>query len=413
MRALKPILRWTIAILLWATVAVCLTATVLPHFLDRIYYRGNTTAHFDGTRFFNPDGGELFDIPANRRNSLMARMILGDPTRPAWPEKVRIIPSKPPARVTGEAMLATWIGHATMLVQADGVNILTDPIWSDTAGPFDIGPRRVAEPGVRFEYLPRIDIVLISHDHYDHMDLTTLKKLWDRDRPLIVTSLGNDAILRSAGIEAEGLDWGQATMQVKGCEKDAVDCKPCRPFLEGCPTVAAPWVFATRNHHWGSRWFADRNRALWSSFVVQLPHGNFFFAGDTGIGDGKWPDEAAKLGPIRLAAIPVGAFRFMEGQMGSDSHIGPWDAIRVWDGLGRPRAIPIHWGTFRLSWEGYQTPVRLLDAMLRCAGEDPSRFARAAIGQPVAIAPLGGTPPAPDMKGVDRCNAEGRFTPLR
>ncbi len=92
----------------------------------------------------------------------------------------------------------------------------------------------------------------------------------------------------------------------------------------------------TRNHHWDSRWFSDRNRALWSSFVVQLPHGNFFFAGDTGLGDGKWPAEAAALGPIRFAAIPIGAFRFEEGQMASGSHIGPLDALRVWDGLGRP-----------------------------------------------------------------------------
>jgi L-ascorbate metabolism protein UlaG (beta-lactamase superfamily) len=287
-------------------------------------------------------------------------------------------------------MLATWVGHATLLVQADGVNILTDPVWSDTAGPFGMGPKRFAEPGIRFEDLPKIDVVLVSHNHYDHMDLTTLKRLWDRDRPLIVTSLGNDRVIAEAGIPALALDWGQRVT--------------VRPGID---------AVATRNHHWDSRWFADRDRALWSSFVVALPHGNFFFSGDTGLGDGKWPAEAAALGPIRLAAIPIGAFRFDEGQMANGSHIGPPDAIRVWDGLGRPRAIPIHWGTFRLSREGYDTPPRMLDAMLRCAGEDPVRFAAVRIGEPATIAPLGPVPPAPDLAAMEACRRRGAFDAMR
>jgi L-ascorbate metabolism protein UlaG (beta-lactamase superfamily) len=409
MAAIKPILRRAGTILLWTVIALCLAATVIPYFLDRIYYRGPLSAHFDGQRFFNPEGSVPFDLPPGSRVSILSRAILGDPARPVWPDYVAVTPSKPPALLAGESMVATWIGHATLLVQADGVNILTDPVWSRTAGPFGIGPARVAEPGVRFEDLPHIDIVLVSHDHYDHMDLATLKRLWDRDHPLIVTSLGNDAILRSAGIEAKALDWGGSIgLPRRDYGAESMEC--AEPVI-WCHTPAI--VHVTRNHHWGSRWFTDRNRALWSSFVVQLPHGNFFFAGDTGIGDGKWPAEAAALGPIRLAAIPVGAFRFTEGQMGSDSHIGPWDAIRVWDGLGRPQAIPIHWGTFRLSWEGYRTPVRLLDAMLRCAGEDPARFKGVAIGQPVSVAPLGGVPGAPDMKGVEACNKAGKFDALR
>jgi L-ascorbate metabolism protein UlaG (beta-lactamase superfamily) len=248
----------------------------------------------------------------------------------------------------------------------------------------------VAEPGIRFEDLPPIDIVVVSHNHYDHMDLATLKRLWDRDHPLIVTSLGNDAILRSAGIEATAADWG-----------------------ERVPAGPQAAVVVTRNHHWGSRWMTDRSRALWSSFVVKLPGGNFFFAGDTGLGDGKWPAEAAALGPIRLAAIPIGAFRFESGQMAAGSHIGPEGAIRVWDGLGRPRAIPIHWGTFRLSWEGYWTPPRLLDAMLRCAGEDPARFAGVGIGVPVPIPALDASPPPPNLAAFAACEGRGAFDALR
>lgn len=384
------LLKLALAGLLWTIVLLCLVLTVLPHFLDRIYYRGPVSAHFDGAHFFNPDGDDD-GLPAGRtRTGFIARRILGDSTQPSWPERVAARPSKPPARVDGAAMRVTWIGHATVLVQADGINILTDPVWSDRAGPFGFGPQRVAEPGVRFEDLPRIDLVLVSHNHYDHMDLATLKRLWQRDRPIIVTSLGNDSVIGQAGVPARALDWGRRL----AVRRDV-------------------GITVTRNHHWSSRWFADRNRALWSSFVVQLPHGNLFFAGDTGLGDGKWPAEAAALGPIRLALIPIGAFRFEEGQMASGSHIGPRDALRVWDGLGRPFALPIHWGTFRLSREAWDTPPRMLDAMQRCAGSAPARFAPVAIGAPVDVPALTAPPPHPDMTGVERCMREGRFDTLR
>jgi L-ascorbate metabolism protein UlaG (beta-lactamase superfamily) len=384
------LLKLALAGLLWTVIVLCLALTVLPHFLDRIYYRGPVSAHFDGAHFFNPDGDDDRLSAGPGRTRLIARRIFGDSSQPAWPDHVAVQPSKTVPRVEGEAMRVTWVGHATVLVQADGLNILTDPVWSDRAGPFGFGPRRVAAPGIRFEDLPKIDLVLVSHNHYDHMDLTTLRRLWQRDRPIIVTSLGNDSVIGQAGIAATALDWGQG--------------RAIRPNVR---------VTVTRSHHWDSRWFSDRNRALWSSFVVQLPHGNVFFAGDTGLGDGKWPAEAAALGPIRFAAIPIGAFRFEEGQMASGSHIGPLDALRVWDGLGRPFALPIHWGTFRLSREGYDTPPRMLTAMQACAGSDPARFAPAAIGVPVEVPALGAPPPHPDMTGVEKCAREGRFDALR
>ncbi|MBX3563357.1 MAG: MBL fold metallo-hydrolase [Sphingomonas sp.] len=390
------------AILLWTVVALCLAATVIPHFLDRIYYRGAVSGHFDGAHFFNPDGDDdrLKVTGPGSRVRFIWKQVFGDSERPVWPGKVAVTRAKPPARIEDGRMLVTWVGHATLLVQADGVNILTDPVWSTHAGPFGFGPKRVAEPGIAFDDLPRIDIVLISHNHYDHMDLATLKRLWRRDRPLIVTSLGNDAILRGAGIPGTALDWRGST----GIGK-------CPPAFADCP--ARVTVTATRSHHWDSRWFTDRNRALWSSFVVKLPSGNFFFAGDTGYGDGQWPAEAAALGPIRLAAIPIGAFRFEAGQMVSGSHIGPREAIRVWDGLGRPFAVPIHWGTFRLSWEGRETPPEMLKAMLGCAHVDPTRFAATRIGETVEVPALGAAPPPPDLKALTACETAGRFAALR
>lgn len=375
-------------ILLWIVVVLCLFLTLVPPFLDRIYYRGAETGHFDGQRFANPDG-ETAPAPA-LAFVFLAHRVASAAQQPVWPASVPVTQGHPPAHVEGQAMLVTWIGHASVLIQTQGLNILTDPVWSARAGPFGMGPKRVAVPGVRLADLPKIDLIVVSHNHYDHLDLATLKTLWQRDRPVIVTGLGNDSVIGQAGVPARGLDWGQRLALKPGID-----------------------VVVTRNHHWSSRWFADRNRALWSSFVVTLPGGNLFFAGDTGWGDGKWPAEAAALGPVRFAAIPVGAFRFKPGQMAADAHIGPHDAVRVWDGLGRPWALPIHWGTFRLSWEAYRTPPDMLAAMLRCGGTDPVRFRDRPLGQSFAVPAIGTPPVSPSEDGIARCRAAGQFERFR
>ena len=355
--------------LLWLVVLLCLGVAVVPHFLDARYYRGPVSGHFDGTRFFNPDGADDVLAPPGG-TGVIARYLTRVDDRPAWPDRVPVVPDRPPARVAGDAMRVTWIGHATVLVQTQGLTILTDPVWSDTAGPFGIGPRRVAAPGVRFADLPPIDLVLVSHDHYDHMDLATLKRLWDRDRPTIVTSPGNDSVIGQAGVPAVARDWGGRVA--------------VRPGIS---------VIVSRSHHWGSRWFADRNRALWSSFVVTLPGGNLFFAGDTGAGDLRWADAAAAYGPIRFAIIPIGAFRFAAGQMAQGSHIGPVDAVEVYRRLGAARALGVHWGTFRLSYEAWDTPPRLLRAASRCARL--TGFGTAPIGHGLAVPAYAPPPPRP------------------
>jgi L-ascorbate metabolism protein UlaG (beta-lactamase superfamily) len=363
--------------LLFLVIALCCAVIVVPPFLDRIYYAGPRSGHFDGARFFNPDSDTAGGVPSRGGMAASAwRYLTGADGRPPWPDRVAVTPSRPAARVEGQRMVATWVGHASVLVQTQGLNILTDPIWSKSAGPFDVGPSRVAAPGIRFEDLPKIDLVVVSHNHYDHMDLTTLKRLWDRDRPLIVTSLGNDTLLRDAGAQATALDW-DANVSLK-------------------PGIA---IHVTRNHHWGSRWGVDSRRALWSSFVVTLPGGNLFFAGDTGFGDGEWPREAAKLGPVRLALIPIGAFRFAPGQMDIGSHIGPVQASEVFARLGAAHAIGIHWGTFRLSYEAYDTPPKLLAAVMKCRGL--SGFDTVALGVPTEIGPS--APPKPPAATMDAC----------
>lgn len=353
--------------LLFLIVGACALMISVPPFLDRIYYTGPESGHYDGARFFNPGGDDTARPPAGRnRGDFLARLITGSDGRPPWPDIVPVTQGYGAAEATlcpatsrrvtenwkrcvdkvdPTRMFATWIGHASVLVQSGGINILTDPIYSERAGPFGIGPGRVTRPGIAFDDLPKIDLVVVSHNHYDHMDLATLKKLWDRDKPLIVTSLGNDAVMKKAGIVAVAGDW-----DTRIAVKPGID------------------VIVTRNHHWSSRWGVDRNRALWSSFVITLPGGNVMFAGDTGFGNGQWPAEAAKHGPIRLALLPIGAFRFEPGQMGVASHIGPIDAAEVFLRSKARTGIAIHWGTFRLSYEAYDTPPKLLDAVNKCRG---------------------------------------------
>jgi L-ascorbate metabolism protein UlaG (beta-lactamase superfamily) len=349
--------------LLFIVIGFCSAITIIPPFLDRIYYQGPKSGHFDGTHFFNPDGDDILSSPTGRsRGSFLLRWFAGADSRAVWPAHIAVTPSKPAARVEGATMVATWIGHATVLIQTQDLNIITDPILSDYAAPIPALVKRAAAPGIRFEDLPKIDVMLVSHSHYDHMDLPTIKRIWERDHPKIVTSLGNDTIIATTGARAEARDWGGRV-----AIKPGVD------------------VIVTRNHHWGSRWGSDKGRALWSSFVVTLPGGNIFFAGDTGYGDGKWPAEAAAYGPVRFAMIPIGAFRFITGGMEVGSHIGPIKAERVFNELGASLAIPIHWGTFQLSNEARDTPPRMLAEVMACGGYDPAVFSAKEIGEPVLV----------------------------
>lgn len=366
------------SVLLWTVVVLCCAIIIVPRFLDRIYYQGPGSSHFDTARFFNPDGEDTLAPPSGgSRGNFFLRQILKNDGRPDWPANVPITPTKPAPRIDGQRMVVTWVGHATVLIQTQGLNILTDPIWADTSGPYGLGPKRITAPGIRFADLPKIDVVLVSHDHYDHMSLPLLRQLSKRDRPLIVTSLGNDTVM--SGVESVARDWGGRVN--------------LRPGID---------VIVTRNHHWGTRFMADRNRALWSSFVVTLPGGNLFFAGDTGFGDGQWPAEARRYGPIRLAFLPIGAFRFVPGQMAIASHIGPVDAAEVFARLGASRAIAIHWGTYRLSYEARETPPKLLDAVMKCRTDigGGRTFTAVAPGAQTEIGPM--LPEAPAAKPVTR-----------
>ncbi len=353
---MRTLLRRIGTVLLFLLVALCFAPTIVPPLLDRIYYDGPVSDHYDGARFFNPGAAPA---PGANPQRFINRMV-GD-ERARWPAQVPVRPTVPPREVARGDMLVTWVGHATVLVQTAGINILTDPIWSDRASPFSfVGPRRVRAPGVRFEDLPRIDLVLVSHNHYDHMDLPTLRRLWARDRPLIVTSLGNDAILRGAGIESVARDWGGRVA--------------LRPEVS---------VIVERNHHWGSRWGADRNRALWSAFTVETPAGRIFFAGDTGWGGGAWVREAARHGPFRLAIIPIGAYEPRDVMQ--NNHVDPEEALRIFEILNPTRALGMHWGTFQLTFEGIDAPPRAIAGLLRRRRIAPDRFVATEVGRTFSV----------------------------
>jgi L-ascorbate metabolism protein UlaG (beta-lactamase superfamily) len=344
--------------ILFLVIALCLAPALITPFLDRIYYRGPPSDHFDGERFFNPGAASAPHRPPAR---FMNRFVTAS-ERAQWPERVPVTPTVPPRRVDGEEMRVTWIGHATVLVQTGGLNILTDPVWSERTSPFAfIGPKRVRAPGVRFEDLPTIDLVLVSHNHYDHMDVDTLRRLWQRDRPRIVSSLGNDRLLRSHGIEAVARDWG------------------------GSVRVGPAEVVVERVHHWSTRWGTDRNRALWSGFTVRLPGGNVFFAGDTGYGDGSWPREAARNGPFRLAILPIGAYEPREVMRGN--HVNPDEAVRIFETLDPAMALGMHWGTVQLTFEAIGDPPRRLAELLRARGIPANRFLATEVGRTFSVPP--------------------------
>jgi N-acyl-phosphatidylethanolamine-hydrolysing phospholipase D len=248
----------------------------------------------------------------------------------------------------GEATV-TWVGHSTLLIQLDGVNLLTDPHWSGRASPFSfVGPRRVTPPGIRFEDLPPIHLVLISHNHYDHLDRATVKQLAETYRPLFLVPLGLKAWFAELGItEVEELDWWQSRT-FRGL---MLTCLPAQ--------------------HFSNRSFWDQNRTLWSGWAVAGREKRLFFGGDTGYYE-VFKEIGARLGPFDLAAISIGAY--MPPSIMKLTHTTPEEALRLFDDVKGQRFVPIHWGTFDLAEEPIEEPPKRLGAEARRLGLHPDRI---------------------------------------
>ncbi len=243
----------------------------------------------------------------------------------------------------------TWIGHATLLVQLDGVNILTDPQWSDRASPVSFaGPRRMTAPGLAFEDLPPVHVVLLSHDHYDHLDVATVRRLAATHRQRFIVPLGLKAWLADEHItDVVELDWWQR-VEARGL---TFTCVPAQ--------------------HFSGRALWNQNRTLWSGWAIAGRDRRAFFAGDTGYYD-VFSEIGARLGPFDLAAISIGAY--LPREIMRFSHTTPEEALRLFADLRARRFVPIHWGTFDLADEPIADPPRRLEAEARRLGLDPDRI---------------------------------------
>ncbi len=242
------------------------------------------------------------------------------------------------ARPVASGLRATWLGHSTVLLEIDGARVLTDPVWSERASPLKVaGPRRFQPVPVTMAELPALDAIVLSHDHYDHLDRLAIIELARTGAP-IVTSLGVGARLESWGIPAAQiveLDWW---------EHHDVAGRELR-------------LHAVPSQHFSGRSLGDRNVTLWSSFVIEGPRHKVFFSGDTGLTE-AYRDIAAKLGPFDLVMLEVGAFHPAWG----DIHLGPDHALDALAMLGGGRFLPIHWGTFNLGLHAWDQPAeRLLE----------------------------------------------------
>jgi L-ascorbate metabolism protein UlaG (beta-lactamase superfamily) len=323
-------------------VAGLLTATPLSVgcALSAPTWRGPVTEHFDGTRFVTPGAppkvggfdlgglGALLKWQATR-------------TRGEWREARTEPPGPPPPTSVGPGhMRVTFINHATTLIQLDGVNVLTDPIFSERCSPVDFaGPARVRPPGIRFEDLPRIDVVVLSHNHYDHFDAPTLRRiaqLWPKVR--VFAGLGNKPLLDKLGfLNATELDWWESRQ------------------VEGVTVRSVP------NQHFSNRGLFDADGTLWTAWVLEGPAGRAYFGGDTAYGP-HFAEAAKRLGPMRLAVLPIGAYR-PEWFMGP-IHMTPAQAVDAALDLRATLAVPMHFGTFALADDGETEPVEALNLAL-------------------------------------------------
>ncbi|MEZ5980579.1 MAG: MBL fold metallo-hydrolase [Planctomycetota bacterium] len=314
-------------------------------------YRGPVSDHFDGERFTNR-------VPLPGHGAIdIARWQLGR-ERGGWADYApQVVPTVPEERVAGDALRVTFVGHATVLVQTAGLNVLLDPIWSDRASPVGFaGPLRHAPPGVDFDDLPPIDLVLVSHNHYDHLDVATLRRLAERDGPTILLPLGNAALLEEESIAGgRDLDWW-----------DSFD------VAEGVRATCVP------AQHFSGRGIGDRMATLWCGFVLATPGGTIYFAGDTGAGP-HFAEVRERFGPPRLALLPIGAY--LPRWFMSPVHVDPAESVEAFGEVGAAFGLAVHFGCFELADDGPLQPVRELEQALDARGVARERFRALAIGE--------------------------------
>ncbi|SOC16251.1 L-ascorbate metabolism protein UlaG (beta-lactamase superfamily) [Rhodobacter sp. JA431] len=300
--------------------------------------------HFDGERFINPT---LEDQVRPGLRDVFGMISEG---RPSWPDKVANTATPRLDHDLGvNGMAVTFVNHATFLIQLPGLTILTDPVWSDRVSPVSwFGPKRVRAPGIDFDALPEVDVVLISHNHYDHLDLPTLRKLNARFSPQFYVPLGNRTLLHEAGIMAvTELDWWQDVVAASGVR-----------------------IVLTPAQHSSGRGLRDRDRSLWGSYYITRGSRSLFFGGDSGYSS-QFTEIRETLGAPEVALLGMGAYEprwFMK-----PLHMNPVEALMAHRDLRAGYSIGMHFGTFQLASEEFQEPV---EDLARALAEDPAHAER-------------------------------------
>ena len=298
------------------------------------------STHYRNGRFFNPD------TPPQRFSQFFKWVTTRKPG--PWRDFIPSTPGpQPPRCVESDNLRVTFVNHATFLIQTRGLNLLTDPVWSERVSPVSFaGPKRHRAPGLRFDDLPAVDAVLLTHNHYDHCDVPTLRKLVARDNPAIFCPLGLTALLRKTGFsEIHELDWWHQ-LEWRGLP---IHCTPAQ--------------------HFASRGPFDRDRTLWCGWGLDSPAGTVYFAGDTGFGQ-LFHEIAREFPRIRLALLPIGAYA-PEWFMGT-IHMTPEQAVEAHSILRASMSIATHYGTFSLADDGETEPVDRLRAALHATGGSPA-----------------------------------------
>jgi L-ascorbate metabolism protein UlaG (beta-lactamase superfamily) len=277
---------------------------------------------------------------------------------------------------------ATWLGHSTVMIEIDGLRVLTDPVWGKRASPSQLaGPKRFQPVPLALQGLPTLDAVVISHDHYDHLDIGTVRELVKLQDVPFITSLGVGAHLQAWGVPPERiveLDWWEHWQHPS----------------------AELRIFAAPSQHFSGRSLNDRNATLWSSLVIESPKHRVFFSGDTGL-TSEYAAIRERFGPFDLVMLEVGAFHPSWG----DIHLGPENALKALDHLGGGAFLPVHWGTFSLALHDWDQPA---ETLLQLAPQHGAQLLMPRLGE--AVEPSHGPLSAPWWRAAD-APARGRHAP--
>ena len=320
-------------------------------------YKGNISDHFDGEKFHNTDSIES-------KNFFDLLYWFATRTESTWPMYCSSpLGEKPVEKIGNGSLRATFIGHATALLQFDNINILTDPVLSETIGPGTLlDQNRTRPPGIRFEDLPKIDIVLLSHNHYDHTGIQTLKRLAERFNPVMLVPLGEKALLLENGLtNVIELDWWQET------------------------TLLNRKISLVPAHHFTMRGIEDRNTSLWGGYVVETEQGPIYFAGDTGWGD-HFRKINEKFGKIRLSLLPIGPVN-PRGFM-APVHIDGVEAVKAHIVLQSQTSMAIHHGTYQQGDDTMLEPLEVLIREMKKNNIQKSEFRYPFNGKFIDVAPL-------------------------